>query len=268
MAIFNFKSDYSVQVPPVELPLGVKEVPGLRQSSHVEGGRVDVTGDNFQAFPYHTEEYLMPGFRSLDEAMKLYFSGIRVPTKDSYRFMRVKVAGGDKSLLAWADDLKEGRAKLPVASISRDSHEFLPEKFSPPYAPIGRRFVSSRGDQVAYWYRPVPYLVAYNITIWTERKRDMEYIMYQIMTRFNPMAEFKMTDGKIAGGVQLRFGGVTDASDKEIGYDQYATVRYELTTQAEAWLPLPERIVKTVLGRVSSIKEQVGSILENYVSNL
>lgn len=268
MTIFNFNSDYSIQVPPVQLPHGVKEVPGLRQSSHVEGGRVDVTGDNFQAYPYHTEEFLIPGFRSLDEAMKLYFSGLRVPTKDSYRFMRVKIAGGDKSLLSWADDLKEGRAKLPVASISREGHEFLPEKFSPAYAPIGKRFVSSRGDQIALTYRPVPYLVSYNITIWTERKRDMEYIMYQIMTRFNPMAEFRMTDGKVAGSVQLRYGNVTDASDKEMGFDQYATVRYELTTQAEAWLPLPERIVKTVMGRVGNVREQTGSILNQFLGTI
>jgi hypothetical protein len=58
-----------------------------------------------------------------------------------------------------------------------------------------------------------------------------------------------MFDGKLEGNVQLRYGGAQDASDKEAGYDQHANVRYEVTTTAEAWLPLPEKIVPTVYGQ-------------------
>ena len=36
----------------------------------------------------------------------------------------------------------------------------------------------------------------------------------------------------------------------------------ELSTTAEAWLPLPEKIVPTVLGTVGSIKEMSGEILK------
>ncbi len=85
--------------------------------------------------------------------------------------------------------------------------------------------------------------------------------MYQILTRFNPLAEFRMSDEKLEGNVQLRFGGSQDASDKEAGYDQNANVRYEVTMTAEAWLPLPEKIVPTVLGRVAVLRERVGEIL-------
>ena len=70
-----------------------------------------------------------------------------------------------------------------------------------------------------------------------------------------------MFDGKIQGNVQLRFGGSTDASDKESGFDQHASVRYEITCIAEAWLPLPEKIVKTVIGRVVNLQEKLGQIL-------
>jgi len=104
--------------------------------------------------------------------------------------------------------------------------------------------------------------VKYSIVIWTEFKRDAEYILQQVMVRFNPIAEFRMWDGHMAGGVQLRFDGVSDASEKESGFDQQATVRYELSVTAEAWLPLPEKVVPTVLGTVGSIKEMSGEILE------
>lgn len=243
------------------LPNGAAELPGARQSSHVEGGRTSLDGSDFMAYPYHLEEFLQPGFRALDDAMKQFWSGIRVPTKNSYRFMRVKIAGGDKSLLTWADDLKEGRVRLPLAALDRSSHEFNPEKFSPAYHAMTARYVNKRGSHAAKVYRPVPFLVDYNLTVWAEHKRDAEYILYQILTRFNPLAEFRMFDGKLEGNVQLRYGGCQDASDKETGYDQQANIRYEITTTAEAWLPLPEKIVPTVLGRVTLLREKLGEIL-------
>lgn len=268
MPVYNFNADYTVQPNVLQnVPDGLAEIPSIRQLSHSEGGRKQMDGSDFLAYPYHLEEFLMPGFYSLDEAMKNYWSGIRVPTKDSYRFMRVKVAGGDKSLLVWADDLKEGRARLPLAAIDRGSHKFNPDKFSPAYLPMTYRYLSTRGDYAAKVFRPVPFLIDYQLIIWAEHKRDAEYIMYQALTRFNPLGEFRMFDGKIAGNVQLRYGDATDASDKEAGFDQHANVRYEISMTAEAWLPLPEQIVPTVLGQVSVIKEGFGDILAMRVGN-
>jgi len=268
MPQYNWNTDFSsTQSANYQIPSGLQEIPSVRQSSHAEGGRNPLDGSDFMAYPYHLEEFLQPGFRSLDSAMKQYWSGIRVPTKDSYRFLRIKIAGGDKSLLVWNDDLKEGRAMLPVAAISRESMEFNSEKFSPTYHAMTARYLSTRGDQVAKVYRPTPWLVDYKIIIWAERKRDIEFILFQILTRFNPLAEFKMSDGKIACNVQLRFGSATDASDKEAGFDQHANVRYEVATTAEAWLPLPEKIVKTVLGRVVTLQEKLGHIFVASKSN-
>jgi hypothetical protein len=163
--------------------------------------------------------------------------------------------------LIWADDLKEGRARLPLATISRERHEFNVDKFSPSYHNLGYRYLNSRKDLVSQYKRPVPYNVDYTVTIWAEHKRDAEYIQYQALTRFNPLAEFRMSDGRIQGNIQMTFGGSTDASEKETGYDQHANVRYEFSFTAEAWLPLPETIAPTVLGRVTTFNEKVGSIL-------
>ena len=224
-------------------------------------------GSDFLAYPYNLEEFLIPGFRSLDQAMKLYWTGIRVPTRDSYRFLRVKIAGGDKSLLVWHDDLVEGRARLPVASLDRTGHEFNPQKFSPQHHAMTARYLSRRGNLAAKVYRPVPFLVSYTMIIWAEHKRDADYILYQVLTRFNPLAEFRMFDGKLGGSVQLRFSGSTDASDKETGHDEHAKVRYEANIVAEAWLPLPEKIVPTVLGQIQVMKENLGQTLLASIGN-
>lgn len=263
MGYYNFNSDFSVKVPAdtKNFPSGLTELPGVRQSSHNEGGRSAIDGKELDTYPYHLEEFLTPGFRALDDAIKQYFSGIRVPTKDNYRFMRVKISGGDKSLLIWADDLKEGRVRMPVASISRDSFEFNQDKYSPVYHSMGFRYLNTAGTQVAKYFRPVPFLVKYSMIIWTESKRDAEYIIYQILTRFNPIAEFRMNDGHLSGNVQLRPEGGSDASDKEVSFDQQQNKRYEYSFTAEAWLPLPTKIVPTVLGTVSTISERSGTIL-------
>lgn len=263
MPLYDFNTDFTVKQSNLvsQIPNAVRDIPGIKQLSHVEDGRNPLDGNDFLSYPSDVEEFLIPGFRSLDDAMKQYWSGIRVPTKDSYRFMRVKIAGGDKSLLIWADDLKEGRARLPLATISRERHEFNAEKFSPPYRHLGYRYLNTGKSLVAQYKRPVPYNVDYTVTIWAERKRDAEYIQYQALTRFNPLAEFRMSDGRIQGNIQMKFGGSTDASEKETGFDQHANVRYEFSFTAEAWLPLPETITPVVRGQVTTFNEKIGSIL-------
>jgi hypothetical protein len=246
----------SQPIPGPELNPFIDRIPiGVAQSSDVQGGRSKIYGEPLGTQPEYIQEFLMPGFRALDEAMKTYWSGIRIPTKDSYRFMRVKIAGGDKSILIWRDQLKDGRVKFPVASISRISHEFNPQKFSSPAAAIARRYTSTRMDRVALIRRPVPFLVKYTLTVWASYKNEADYALEQILPRFNPLAEFVMCDQHMRGSVQLRFEGSSDTSEKEAGFDQKAKTRYEFSMTAEAWLPLPELIVPTILGRVTSVKE-------------
>lgn len=247
--------------------MGPGEIPGLLQTSHVEHGRTAIDSP-VGNLPYAVEEFIIPGFKALDESMRRYWQGIRVPMKDGYRFMRVKVAGGDKSLLIWNDELVGGRARLPVAAIDRTSAEFNPEKYSPASLPMAIRYPSKRGDLAIKVFRPVPFLVNYKLYIWSERKRDADFIIYQVLTRFTPLADFRMFDGKLQGTVVLKFDGHEDTSDKETGYDQSSNVRYEVSLTAEAWLPLPEQVVPTVLGRVTVIQEQLGEILSASIGSM
>ncbi len=97
----------------------------ISQLSDIQQGRTKIFGELPGTDPEYVEEYLIQGFRSLDEAMKNYWSGMRIPIKDSYRFMRVKVAGGDKSLLIWRDQLQEGRSRDVQASEQREHRAHL-----------------------------------------------------------------------------------------------------------------------------------------------
>lgn len=209
-------------------------------------------------------EILPKGFFTLDRGMKNYFSGIRIPTTDSYRMMNARVAGGDKTFLIWNQDLRHGRVTLPVLSINRTSYNYWPEKFSPPHHYMRRRFIDRSGSRVATTFRPVPYLVEYTLTVWAEHKTDAEYATYQITTRFNPLAEFIVEDEHLRQNVILRFNGSNDNSDKDVDAETRPNVRYDFNITAEYAVPLPEKLLPTILGRVSNIKEQVtGALLQN-----
>lgn len=259
--IHDFIHDFSVQrQSTMPLPHGLGELPSGRQTAH--STNYSPIDPNISAYPYTVEELTYPAFRSLDEAIKNFWSGIRVPTKDSYRYMRVKISGGDKSLLIWADELKEKRVILPVAAISRDDHELNTNRYNPPYIPMATRYLNSEGTLAARIFKPIPYKVSYQLIIWGEHKRDVEYILQQSLIRFNPIAEFRMSDGKLTGNVQLHLTSCRDASDKEAGYDQQANVRYEIGLLAEAWLALPEKVVPTVRGHVVALQDNFGRYLE------
>jgi hypothetical protein len=214
--------------------------------------RTNLLYGNIPTDPVDVEEFASPGFHYLDEGMKNFFGDVRIPSKDSVHFMRSVVSGMKKGTEAWAKNLKHGRAKLPVIAINRGSHNYNPEKFSPPHHPMRRVFSADRTRVKLIW-RPVPWLVEYKLTIWSEHKRDAEHAIHQILTRFHPLAEFRVDDGHLVGTVTLRFGSCSDTTEKDVPSEQLAKVKYEITTTAEAWLSLPEQVVPTILSTYGGI---------------
>jgi hypothetical protein len=59
----------------------------------------------------------------------------------------------------------------------------------------------------------------------------------------------------------MSFGGMSDQSDKEASFDQHRLIKYDFSITAEAWLPLPERLLPTVIGSVLSVKDYGGDSL-------
>ena len=135
---------------------------------------------------------------------------------------------------------------------------YNPNKFSPAYRPLSKRFVNKQRTRIALIYRPVPHFVDYTLSIWAEHKRDAEYALYQVLLRFNPLAEIRISDNHTIGNVQMEFDSYSDNSDKEASAEQHAKVMYEVSYTAEAWLSLPERVVPTILGPIATAKEVVG----------
>lgn len=253
MPVHEFKNDLSVP----------RNEPNLRQDPSTVKQISDVSlDDNNDLLPldyplgqYDVAEYrdhLQRGFYYLDEAMKNYWSDIRVPTKDSYRFLNVKVAGGDRSVMIWADDLKNGRVRMPIAAIDRTSSDHNKEKWAHSIHPMRIRFASPSLDKVILTYKPSQWLVAYKLVVWTTNVRDIDFIDYQVLNRFKSgMAEFTMSDELLTGNVQLRFNGSSDATDKEVSADVKIEYRYEYNMEVEAWLSLPEVVLPTALGSVN-----------------
>lgn len=205
---------------------------------------------------------LQLGFRALDEGVKAWLSDVKVPSGNSIKPVNLRIAGGDKTFLVWRQDLRSGRISLPAISINRGSFRFNEEKFSPPYIPMRKSLTNRTGSHVKLTYRPWPALVDYQLSLWTEWKDDAELITYQIVTRMNPLAEIVIQDDRLIGNVQIRFNDVTDNSDVDVGAEDLPKVRYDIGITAEAWLPLSEKVVPTVLGKVATANEFTGSFLE------
>lgn len=206
-------------------------------------------------------EILPQGFRTMDRGIKNYFMGMKVPTNDGARLLQVRITGGDKPYLVWAQDLKRGRVRLPIMAIKREDDSHNPMKYSPAHWHyMSKRFLDPSGTRIALAFRPVPSLINYTLSIWAEHKRDLEYVFYQVRTRFNPVAEFLVEDEHIRGSVFMKYNGMTVASDDEVPADQRQNKRYDISVEMEGWLPLPEKVVPSILGRVGSFKEGVSKI--------
>ena len=201
--------------------------------------------------------FLVNGLKTMDRGVKEYFQDIMVPTIDGARPLIVRVAGGDKTILFWKQDLDSGRIKLPIMSVNNTGFQFNPNKSTP--AESGnyfyRRFADKDGTRIVLSPREYPVLIDYTLSVWAERKRDMEYINWQVTTRFNPIAEWLVEDEFNTGRMIATFEGSSNNSDLDVDANQLAKVRYDISIKVEGWMSLPGRIVPTVLGKVTNLAE-------------
>ena len=206
--------------------------------------------------PEEVREVIVNGFFALDEGFKNWLSGIRVPTKDSYKLVSTHVVAQDRSILAWAQEFTDGRVPLPIISIQRNSWTFNPTHFHPPYLPFIKQYTDRSMRRMRLIYRPIPFKVEYVCTIWAEYKQDIEYISIDIIKKCNPMAIFYVQDEFMSQTVRVFNNGVTNQSDIDIGPDR-PKVMYEWSATLEYAICINEKIVPTILGRIISIKEAV-----------
>jgi hypothetical protein len=238
--------------PTPVMPAHVPNQPNFNRTTAIDYDPINVaTEDVDSVFP--------DGYETMDRGMKEFFSNIDVPTKDGTRKLDVRIAGGDKTILFWKQLMDEdARIKLPVMSINRQSFAKInPQRHTP--ASVGpyfyRRFADNDKTRMILSPREKSVFIDYTLSVWAERKRDMERIVYQVETRFNPLAQWTVEDEFMRGDITAKLENITDNSDIDIDANQLAKVRYDFTVQVEGWMPLSGRVVPTVLGRVQSLAE-------------
>lgn len=233
------------------MPAQLQNQPNRNRTETIDHDPINVaTEDVLDTYP--------DGFETIDRGVKEFFQNIDVPTKDGSRKLDVRVAGGDKTILFWKQLMEtDNRIRLPVMSVNRTGLRLNTERLTPASAgPYFYRNLADRdGTRMSLCPREYSALLSYTLSVWTERKRDMEFIVRAIVPRFNPIAEWTVEDEVMRGNIIAKLENVTDNSDLDVEANQWAKVRYDFTLEVEGWMPLPERIVPTVLGKVTELAE-------------
>lgn len=215
-------------------------------------------------------DFSLAGFRLMDKGIKNYLSGIRIPVykgTEEYRIMAVRISGADQDSLIYTDKhLLGGRLALPILSITRNSEAFDPKRYSSPLLPFFRRYIND-GCKVQLFYRPAPYLLDYTLDILAEHKNDAENALFSIASRFNPIASYLLEDDKynIKMEVILKYNGSTNNSDLDADSETHADVKYSISIQMEGWLPLPSKVIPTILSKPVLIEEAIAGRGNNVV---
>jgi hypothetical protein len=254
---------------PAQYPIGLEQsadlnTPPLSAVAGAKPGFTDMlTGRGGWTLPVDERDYQEPAFRPLEEALKMYWSGIRVPCKDGYRMLRIKIAGQSRPLAIWRDDLLNGRAVLPVGSIARSNFTWDKERYAPPFHPMAYRYVNGEGSAVALVYKPTPVLVNYTLTVVSETKRDDGYVMTTVMRRFQSgVIEFIVKDGHTNYVARGNFDGGDNQTEGRLddGARGFIVTAYKMVV--EAYLPLPERVLPTVLAVNNQFRLPDGTVLD------
>lgn len=276
MAIYKFSSQLAAQSNPA-VKDGVEPQRTLSLDSSVyEGVRTEpkprlINDQNID----HTESHLNslePEFLHVDRSMLNYFSNLECPSQDGLRSTKVKarVAGGDKSILAWERELQEGsrRVQLPVISISRGESSPNKSKSTPTSMPVSWTYVNNLKN-ARLSFAPQAWIISYTITIWANQKTDAENIIRQITDRFDHGLQDRIrieTESHVGQAI-VEMKTVSFNGDVDVDSETQPKVRYDLTFSVEAWVPRKTVSVPTILGEIISIKEDNGQFLDFFGSS-
>lgn len=266
MPIYDFTQDHSKSLDAgnssyqgsqeVSIPRKPISTPSLDKKVDID------TSINYA--PEEVRQVATRGFFALDDGFKNWLSGIKIPTLDSYKAASVHVVNQDRSILSWAQEFIDGRVSLPIISLQRMSWSFDVSRFTPPYVPVRKQFTDNTLRRVRQIYRPIPFKVEYSVYVWSQFKQDAEYIDSDLIRRSNPLGEFYIEDKYYSQIARVKHTGSSDSSDIDVAKDR-AKVVYNISFTLEYALPINEKIVPTVLGRVATIKESpVGAVYDVY----
>jgi len=182
------------------------------------------------------------------------------------RTINVVYAGMDKAIAQVAQPLRNGIVDTPGIAFYLSSHDQMKDKSRPVENYYTRRWADTKGDVIKTAAVPPlqQYQLHYSINLYSLYQQEMDIILYQIVTDFNPQKWFWVGDPAYGLGFEgdrmerehkgqwahAELEGVTDASDLEPGSTN-RTLRTEIgVTITNAYLPLPFDDQQSFIGAI------------------
>ena len=218
------------------------------------------------------------GFRSVDEAVKKLFENVVVYDEQGKVF-RVPIMWGSQERAVAAILQKNvrkdntgvvDRVVLPFMSVYTSSYAFPRERFISEMAIDyfrGTRHYDKRGnllgnvagspsfthqercspyDTILGVTRGIPIDLGYTLTIWTKFWQDMNQIINQVATKFNPLAYIRV-QGVTLWESTVRIDSVSNNLDTEPGDMNNRVFKFQFSLTAESYVPQPIIRRKAVL---------------------
>jgi hypothetical protein len=104
------------------------------------------------------------------------------------------------------------------------------------------------------FFRNWPFLINYSCGIWTAFKTDAEFIIAEILPRFDPLASIPIDTKETAGILQVKMKGVNNNITIEQSQEEAVKVQYDFTLECEGWLPMKTIQMPVIRGIVQSIE--------------
>lgn len=228
------------------------------------------------------------GYRAIDEAVFKLFQNINV-SDERGKIFRVPIIWGTQeravAVILQNNVRKDNtgvvdRIVLPAMSIYTSEYNFPRERYIWHYATDykrGKRHYNEQGnplgsvngspswthkesrhpdDTVLGHARGIPVDQGYTLTIWSRFLEDMNQILEQIATKFNPLAYINV-QGVTNWENTVRIDSVSNNTDTEPGDMNKRVVKFQVNLTAESYIPQPIIRRKSVLKVKTEILDSI-----------
>lgn len=229
------------------------------------------------------------GFRSIDEAAQKLFQNVQV-IDDRGKVFKVPIMWGSQEKAVAAilqNNVRKDntgvvdRITLPMMSIFTSDYEFPRERYIHHMAIDYKRGVQrfdnqghkvgaiggspsmthreqTENDTILGTTRGIPVNLGYTLTIWTAFWEDMNQILEQIGTKFNPLAYIRIS-GVTNWESNIRIDSIDNNLDTEPGDINKRVFKFVIHLTAESYIPQPiirrKSVLKTKVEITDGIEE-------------
>jgi hypothetical protein len=207
-------------------------------------------------------------YRTYIEAMYLWLSNINLERPNELFSVPVLFQTPER---AFADKIRptinRETVNLPIISFTLSSIAFDRQRLMSLPAINGRWEKHKQVDGT--WIivsKPMPWQLNFNVTCWGRYFLDLDFISYNLLSRFTPDSYLRPADTGIPSKIALT--SMTDTSTLEPGQATDRILRHDYAFQIEAWMPLPERRVGSIQGVDVILASDFSEVLDTDISNV